>query len=92
MANENESHEWVSELLSASADVQMPERFAARIEDALLGEVHQRAAHATLDEAKRSYLEMERQSALGTYGENAPRHYDPSGVGIGLHGATPEKR
>lgn len=88
MASNDEFHEWVSTLLGASATVEMPEHIAARLEDALTGEAQQRLTHASLDDAKRSYLEMRRRSAVGTFGENAPSHYDKIGVGIDVHPVT----
>ena len=89
MASEDDNHDWISEVLSADADVEMPEHIATQITDALQSEAQQRAVDASLDEAKRSYLEMGRRSALGTFGENAPAHYDRSGVGIDLHASLP---
>ena len=91
MASEDENHEWITHLLNASADVEMPEHLAARLEEALALESQQRAADASLDEAKRSFLEMGRRSALGTFGENAPSRYDRSGVGIDVDAVTPHQ-
>ena len=88
MASEDQNHEWVTNLLSASADVAMPEHIAERIEAALQAQAQQRVADASVDEAKRSYLEMGRRSALGTFGENVPSHYDRSGVGIDVDAIT----
>ena len=81
-------HDRVAGLLAAGADVEMPESVAARIEDALQAEVDLRQTNADLDDAKRSYLEMGRRSALGTFGENVPARYDRSGVGIAVHDTT----
>ncbi|MGD8214087.1 hypothetical protein [Aestuariimicrobium sp. Y1814] len=80
-----ENHDWVSDMLSAEVDVAMPEWVSERIETALAAEVARRATTDAADEAKRSYLEMQTRSALGTFGGNAPAHYDPSGVGISVH-------
>lgn len=80
MADEN--HEAITKMLGAAADVAMPDWVTDRIDATLRGEVAHRATTGAADEAKQSWLQMQASSDLGTWGENAPAHYDPSGVGI----------
>ncbi|MGD7732402.1 hypothetical protein ACQCX5_05490 [Propionibacteriaceae bacterium G57] len=72
----------VSQWLSERSAVEMPDAVAERIERAIAAEAATRDAGAALESTKRSYLELETRSDLGTFGKNAPTRYDRNGIGI----------
>ena len=78
----NATSDWVSEVLREEPDPTIPPDVTARITDALRAEVEHRAAGDLAADAKQAFDEVERRSSLGSFGTNAPAHYDRSGLGM----------
>lgn len=78
----SENADWVSAVLGSQPDPVLPEAVATRIEAALAEEVTRRSDGVAADENCRAVNELHQRSSQGSFGTNAPSHFDRPGLGI----------
>lgn len=77
-----EHNDWVGDVLGAQPAPAMPAEVQARIEQALTAEAQRRRNGELAAEIKQGYDEVAARSALGSFGANAPSHFDKVGLGL----------
>lgn len=78
------SDEWVSKELGHLPQPAMPEGVVSRLDAVIADELARRKRGDLAAEAVRDKAEIIRRSSPGTYGNNAPTHFDKQGLGLEL--------